>query len=338
MLRTGKRRILMVTGSCQTPGVALALAIALFFAASHGAEPKPAESPFSAEAAKNHQQEWAKHLKQLVVVTNSIGMKLTIIPPGKFVMGSPKDEIGRAPDRARSVNTETEHEVEITKPFYLGIYEVTQKEYDRVVGKNPSWFSTDGVGPKEAVAGQDTRRFPVEWILADEAIEFCRKLSELPAEKAAGRVYRLPTEAEWEYAYRAGTTTAFYTGKSLSPKQAHFDALRPYYGAEKGSYLERTIKVGSFDPNPFGLYDMAGNVWEWCQDRYGAYDASKRKDPLTTNELRNVIRGGSWYFDSRFCRAAERGWPHAAKLNFLLGNDVGFRVACSVPLTRLKSD
>jgi formylglycine-generating enzyme required for sulfatase activity len=317
---------------------AFAVAIGPLTPARGAERPKPVESPFSAEVAREHQEKWAKHLGQPVVITNSIRMKLTVIPPGKFVMGSPKDEVGRAPDRKKSVGGEQQHEVEITKPFYLGIYEVTQEEYERVVGQNPSWFAKDGVGPKDAVTGLDTRRFPVEWILADEAIQFCRKLSELPAEKAAGRVYRLPTEAEWEYAYRAGTTTAFYTGKSLSPKQAHFDALRPYYGAEKGSYLERTIKVGSFDPNPFGLYDMAGNVWEWCQDRYGAYDPSKRKDPLTINDLRNVIRGGSWYFDSRFCRAAERGWPHAAKLNFLLGNDVGFRVACSVPAAKRASE
>ena len=134
-------------------------------------------------------------------ITNSIGMKLVLIPAGKFLMGSPKDEKERWPD-------EEQHEVSITKPFYLGVYVVTQAEYEKVMGNNPSYFSAKGDG-KDSVKDMDTGQFPVEAVSWDDAVAFCKKLSELPEEKKAGRVYRLPTEAEWEYACRAGTKTAF---------------------------------------------------------------------------------------------------------------------------------
>ena len=249
-------------------------------------------------------------------ITNSIGMKLVLIPAGKFLMGSPKDEKERDPD-------EEQHEVSITKPFYLGVYEVTQAEYEKVMGKNPSWFSAKGEGK---VKDMDTSRFPVERVSWDNAVAFCKKLSELPEEKKAGRVYRLPTEAEWEYACRAGTKTVFHYGNSLSSKQANFDGAFSYGGADKGPYLERTAKVGSYAPNAFGLYGMHGNVWEWCQDGYDAsyYKTNLREDPPGPAQASDrVVRGGSWIDYGGDCRSAFRdGYAPGRR-----GDGLGFRVA-----------
>ena len=148
-----------------------------------------------------------------VEITNSIGMKLVLIPPGEFTMGSPKELIEEELKRPgndqwykeQSAGEGPQHRVRITRPFYLGTYLVTQQEYQRVMGTNPSEFSATGKG-KDKVAGQDTKRFPVECVSWDDAVEFCRKLSEMPEEQAAGRTYRLPSEAQWEYACRAGST------------------------------------------------------------------------------------------------------------------------------------
>src|SRR5438132_8977183 len=138
------------------------------------------------------------------MITNAIGMKLTLIPAGKFLMGSPTDEAERDAD-------EGQHEVVITKPFYMGVHEVTQREYERGLGKNVSVFNPKSGGSLD---------HPVEQVLWGEAVEFCKKLSGLPEEERAGRVYRLPTEAEWEYASRAGTKTVFHFGNTLSSTQA----------------------------------------------------------------------------------------------------------------------
>ena len=194
------------------------------------------------------------------------------------------------------IRNEEQHEVSITKPFYLGVYVVTQAEYEKVMGNNPSWFSAKGDG-KDKVKDMDTGQFPVEKVSWDDAVAFCKKLSELPEEKKAGRVYRLPTEAEWEYACRAGTKTAFHYGDSLSSKQANFNGNFPYGGADKGPYLGRTAKVGSYAANAFGLYDMHGNVWEWCQDWYDEnyYKNSPKEDPPGPAQgLHRVVRGGGW--------------------------------------------
>ncbi len=234
-------------------------------------------------------------------ITNSIGMKLVLIPAGKFLMGSPKDEKER-------FHGEVQHEVSITKPFNLGVYMVTQAEYEKVMGNNPSYFSPKGDG-KDEVEDMDTSHFPVEMVSWEDAIAFCKKLSELPEEKKAGRVYRLPTEAEWEYACRAGTKTVFHYGDSLSSKQANFDGNDPYGGADKGPNLNRTAKVGSYAPNAFGLYDMHGNVWEWCQDWYngGYYKNSPKEDPPGPAQASDrVVRGGSWYSHGWDCRSAGR--------------------------------
>ena len=263
-------------------------------------------------------------------IANSIGMKLVRIPAGEFEMGS-SHEFGRDA-------SEEKHAVKITKPFLLGIHEVTQGQFEKIMGQNPSAFSANGAR-KDRVQGMDTSQFPVDNVTWEEATEFCRKLSELPEEKQAGRAYRLPTEAEWEYACRAGTTTPFHYGESLSSTQANFDGDDPYLamdevikGADpakaKGPDLKRPAVVGSYAPNSFGLYDMHGNVWEWCSDWFSPtyYKNSPKEDPQgpETGTIR-VYRGGSWYWFGAGCRSACRPTREGpAKRR----ETDGFRVAC----------
>jgi formylglycine-generating enzyme required for sulfatase activity len=256
--------------------------------------------------------------------TSSIGMKLVLIPKGTFLMGSPAGE------KERCTNEDPRHKVEITRPFYLGVYTVTQAQYKKVMGTNPSAFCATGV-KRAVVRGMDTGDFPVESVSWHDAVAFCKKPSALPAEKAARRVYRLPSEAEWEYACRAGTTTPFAFGKSLSSRQANFDGRFPRGGEEKGPGLGRTCKVGSYKPNAWGLYDMHGNVWQWCQDWYDIryYKVSPRKDPGGPKAgRRRVARGSTWMVESAgSCRAASRAGLPPARVHPV----IGFRVACDVP-------
>jgi uncharacterized protein (TIGR02996 family) len=256
-------------------------------------------------------------------LTNSIGLELVLIPAGQFVMGSPADEEERHDD-------EEQHEVEITRPFYLGAFQVTQAQYEQVVGRNPSAFSAGGAQQQRVVRRQ-TRSFPVESVSWDDAVTFCKKLSALPAEKWAGRVYRLPTEAEWEYACRAWLTGApYHFGATLSGAQANINGRNPYPPERtdlRGPNLTRTCKVGSYPPNAWGLYDMHGNVWEWCADWYSQlpHCPGVNWDPQGPNGgHERVFRGGSWYCFARNCRAANRrtyGGPPGP-------NMIGFRVAC----------
>lgn len=252
-----------------------------------------------------------------------VTMEFVLIPAGKFLMGSPKAEYGGGDSEG------PQHEVEITRPFYLGKYEVTQQQYKQIMGKNPSWFSVDGE-EKRAVAGLDTRRFPVEMVSWKDATAFCRKLSERDGKHR----FHLPTEAEWEYACRAGTRTPFHFGTSLNGDKANCDGRFPYGTDKKGRHLGRPCPVGSYGVNAFGLYDMHGNVSEWCADLFESdyYNKRARKDPvgpLKSSLLRlmqgspRVERGGHWGIDALFCRAAERG-PLAPDSRYCC---VGFRVA-----------
>ncbi|HPM81032.1 MAG TPA: SUMF1/EgtB/PvdO family nonheme iron enzyme [Candidatus Anammoximicrobium sp.] len=244
--------------------------------------PPRALAPFGAAEAKQHQERWAAHLNLQAEITNSVKMKLVLIPPGEFQMGSPDSDTDAGSDE------KPQHRVRITKPFYLGVYEVTQAEYQQVMGANPSHFKESG------------ETAPVEKVSWDEAVEFCRKLSALAAEQAAGRVYRLPTEAEWEYACRAGTETRYCIGDGEGELGEH-----AWYSGNSGS---KSHRVGEKKPNAWGVYDMHGNVWEWCADYWdGTYDASAVDDPCgpTAGSLR-VFRGGSWFDDPGRCRSAFR--------------------------------
>jgi uncharacterized protein (TIGR02996 family) len=251
---------------------------------------------------------------------NSLGMKLVLIPAGTFMMGSPDGEGDR--------DEHPRHEVEITRPFFLGAFQVTQEEYERVVGSNPSFFNAGGVCA-DLVKNLDTRQFPVENVSRDEARAFCEALSEDGEEQAAGRTYRLPTEAEWEYACRGGaaTSTPFHFGKSLSSTQANVDGRNPYGGSAKEQYLERPCPVGSYPANGFGLFDMHGNVWEWCLDWYGEnyYTNSPKMDPQgPVHGDRGVLRGGAWTSYRIICRSACR-YTHAP---YVRNGSLGFRVCC----------
>jgi len=257
------------------------------------------------------------------LITNSIGMKLVLIPAGEFLMGSPDE------DKDAEADEKPRHHVRITRPFYLGATEVTQEEYQKVMGQNPSWFSAAG-GGKGKVAGQDTGRHPVEEVSWFDAIEFCNRLSQcegLPpyyrsegqqVSITGGEGYRLPTEAEWEYACRAGSQTRY----SFDDDAASLFEFAWY----DGNSGRTTHAVGQKRPNGFGLSDMHGNVWEWCWDWYGDeyYKASPYEDPLGPSRAScRGLRGGSWIDYARYCRPAYR-YRYAPGFRF---NYLGFRVA-----------
>jgi formylglycine-generating enzyme required for sulfatase activity len=237
-------------------------------------------------------------------VVNSVGMRLALIPPGTFWMGAPPEEIDSHEDESPV------HEVEIVEPFYLGVFPVTQQEYKKVTRTNPSAFQP-GSEHAARVAGMDTSRLPVEGLSWFDAQALCERLSARAAEKRAGRVYRLPTEAEWEYACRAGLshTGPFHFGRVLSAHLANYDGEYPYEEEEEGPNLDRTAPVDAYPPNAFGLYDLHGNVSEWCADWFDAeyYLNSPRQSPTGPTEgTQRVLRGGCWRDWGEFCRAAFR--------------------------------
>jgi uncharacterized protein (TIGR02996 family) len=251
---------------------------------------------------------WERRINELLAagirpivpeLTNSIGLRMVLIPPGTFVMGSSPEEESFLPEEG------PQHEVEITRPFYLGVFPVTQGEYQAVTDSNPANFSHGA-------------NYPVEQVSWLEAGAYCERLSALKAEKRARRSYRLPTEAEWEHACRAGTAAPHYYGPHHDPSLANFNS-------------EGTTPVGSYRPNPWGLYDMLGNVWEWCADWYDEnfYQISPRRDPLNlTGDERRSIRGGAWYpfgGAGKTRSVIREGW--AADFRW---RDLGLRVLCEV--------
>ena len=249
-------------------------------------------------------------------ITNSIGMKLVLIPKGTFAMGSPPNEVGARDD-------ERQHEVNISLDYYLGAYEVTQAQYKKVMGENPSHFQGDNIAErhpqtKRVVKDVDSSNHPVETVSWVDAAEFCIRLSALPEEMKAGRVYRLPTEAEWEYGCRAGSKTAYGYGNN-----SHLLGDYAWFEDNSGP---KTHAVGQKKPNAWGLYDMHGNVWEWCGDWYDAtYYAQSPKDnpkgPLS-GSIR-VGRGGSWINPADLCRSAYRRRRTPGGRDF----NLGFRVS-----------
>ena len=262
-------------------------------------------------------------------VKNSIGMELTPIPAGKFIMGSPEDQRPKAIDHPEEEGPQ--HEVEIARPFYLGVYEVTQAQYEKVMDANPSWHTREGAfALNPFTRPKSTEDYPVEKVTWHEAVAFCDKLSELPDEKRAGRKYRLPTEAEWEYACRAGTTTRFSFGDACNCTEAQCDGRVPVNTKKKGPEPWFTAKVGKYKPNAWGLYDMHGNVAEWCSDWYALdyYSHSPKQDPTGPEEgTQKILRGGAYLsFPSIFVGSANRQSREPDEK----GMDAGFRVVMAV--------
>ena len=276
------------------------------------------------------------------VVWFSLTMKLVHIPPGEFEMGAPASD--RYGDPGEKL-----HHVKLTKSFYLGAYEVTQSQFQQVLGRSPSQFS-EGGGSRSVVSGKDTSSFPVEQVSWYDAVDFCNALSRsegLPeyytlrsverlndsiksAEVAenGGKGYRLPTEAEWEYACRAGTKTQFHFGDMLTCKDANvMGEWRDGKLTDEPS-LKRPREVGSYPPNKFGLYDMHGNVAEWCNDWHGRYAGSAvdPKGPASGENEKRVVRGGDFLGEAPLARSATRvSWEPWMCLFF------GFRVAKDYP-------
>ena len=238
---------------------------------------------------------------------NGVLLEMVAIPRGRFLMGSPKTEKGSDDDER------PQHRVEVP-PFLMGKYPVTQAQYQAIMGENPSHFKRENN--------------PVERVSWHKAKEFCQKLSE-----QTGKTYQLPSEAQWEYACRAGTTTPFYFGETISTEQANYNGKHTYGNGKKGEYRGKTTPVGSFPPNVFGLYDMHGNVWEWGEDVWheNYQEAPDDGSAWVAGGNRNyrVLRGGSWYFNPRNCRCAIRSW-----VNPDYGDLIdGFRVVSSVART-----
>jgi formylglycine-generating enzyme required for sulfatase activity len=226
-------------------------------------------------------------------------MEFVLIEAGTFRAGTPMDEPMRE-------SQETSHQVTLTRSFYLGRFEVTQAEWRAVLDERPSRFG--GCGP----------RCPVENVSLIDIERFIAELS-----RRSGLSFRLPTEAEWEYACRAGGEAAFGAASSLSSEEANFDGREPYPGAAPGPYLARPTSVGTFRPNAWGVYDMSGNVWEWCLDDHCPYPEQTVTDPVgRCRSPYKVIRGGSWHFGPDSARCGLR-YTHRPQD---LGPSLGFRL------------
>ena len=246
---------------------------------------------------------------------NGVSLTLMLIPAGEFVMGAPPEE-----PRSRD-NERPQHRVRLSQ-FLLGRYPVTQAQWRVVAGYDqntrelnaePSRFKGDNL--------------PVEGVSWEDAQEFCQRLSD-----QTGKDYRLPSEAQWEYACRAGTETPFHFGERITTELVNYNGNASYNGSPKGEYRGETIEVGSFPANDWGLHDMHGNVWEWCKDDWhdtynGApSDGSAWVESHLTKTSR-LLRGGSWYVNPERCRSAVRNHYSRGFSN----DDVGFRVCCVPP-------
>ena len=257
-----------------------------------------------------------------VIAQSPVPDNFVRIESGTFTMGSP------ATEPQRGDNESPQRQVTVSA-FYIGKYQVTQREYEELMGANPSNFKGSNL--------------PVERVTWYEAVEYCNKRSEQenlnPAYTISGtgksrtviwnrdaNGYRLPTEAEWEYACRAGTTTPFNTGNNITTNQANYDGNYPYNNNARGKWQEKTVNVGIFPANAWDLFDMHGNVFEWCWDWYEIYENGPQTDPAgaETGSYR-VLRGGSWFDNGRYIRSANRNSSSPS----LRSHSVGFRLARS---------
>jgi len=239
----------------------------------------------------------------MALAFNGVTQYFRWIEPGEFKMGSPQDETER-------LDREHLHQVRITKGFWMADTACTQELWKAVIGENPAHFKGTGL--------------PVEQVSWEDCIGFVNKVQPY----FASLQFRLPHEAEWEYACRAGTTTPFSFGNNITPEQVNYNGSVPYAEGKKGLNREKTIPVQSLPPNPWGLYEMHGNVWEWCADWYDAqyYQTSPEDDPPGPDAGKGrVVRGGSWFYYGRSVRSAVRNRNSPDyRINFL-----GFRLVCS---------
>jgi formylglycine-generating enzyme required for sulfatase activity len=262
----------------------------------------------------SHQAKFVK-----VPLGNGIELELVSLAAGSFLMGSPRIE-------AKSSDDERPQHLITLKSFLIGKYPVTQAQW-KAVASFPKIKIDLNPDPSQFKG----KNLPVETVSWDEAVEFCARLS-----KTQGQVYRLPSEAEWEYACRGGTKTPFHFGETITPELANYDSTSVYGQGPKGEYRKRTTEVGSFKvANAYGLYDLHGNVWEWCQDYWQWHDSYKGSPTdgsawiIGGDASKRVMRGGSWNDDPGFCRSAYRsnGTPSYRDINF------GFRVVSEAPRT-----
>jgi formylglycine-generating enzyme required for sulfatase activity len=245
---------------------------------------------------------------------NGVMLEMVHIPGGEFLMGVPDGEDGADDDE------KPQHLVKVPE-FWLGKFAITQAQYEAITGKNSSHFTENG------------QNCPVERVTWDAAVAFCEALT-----VRTGREYRLPSEAEWEYACRAGTTTPFYFGPTITTELANYRGQDweykgttypgKYGKGPYGGFLEKTLEVGQFPPNAFGLYDLHGNVWEWCQDVWhDSYEGAPTDGSAWMaggDQDRQILRGGAWVTPPRFCRSANR----VRDLRGFVSPYVGFRVVC----------
>ena len=308
--------------------------------------PAPAVAPFDAATARNHQEAWSRYLKLPVEYTNSIGMKFALIPPGEFLMGNTAEEVEAALIRAGSDtitrdmirSAAPQHRVILTRPIYLGIHEVTRQQYREVMEGRFSSNGPEATG-KAQRDGQEDGQLPQDDVNVFDTIDFCLKLTQweqrtpLYARRQEGTFtlegsgYRLPTEAEWEYAYRAGTTTRTWMG--------HLDsdlADAGWYGENSGGQLH---EVGLLRPNPFGLYDVDGNALEWIQDAFDPESYSRHMTFPAVNptgapisDFQQMTRGSYCLTSAKDTWGARRSWLNAEDRY----STVGFRVVLTLPI------
>jgi len=274
-------------------------------------------APGSAEAQARQKETAERFNLPLEIKTKVVGIRFRLIPSGKFLMGSPKSEIRRNDD-------ERLHRVAITQPFYMGVFPVTQAQWERVTGTNPSHFQTT----------DDS--LPVESVSWKQCVEFCAEMCKV--ENLPQETFDLPTEAQWEYACRAGTQTPYHFGDCLTDAHANIgriitvemqSILRRWFMQSKRSWPEAhlvpasgTCRVGAYQANAYGLFDLHGNVWEWCKDWYAEY-TNRVNDPAGAGSGSDrVLRGGSWDRRARECRSAVR-YKDAPGFT---DSDVGFRL------------
>ncbi|REJ48827.1 MAG: TIR domain-containing protein [Microcystis flos-aquae DF17] len=302
-------------------------------------EPKQLLSVFNFEVVRVNAkgEQIRKESKQSQYFRQDLGKGITLemvaIPGGTFLMGTEDEEIERL---VKKFNWEgfrrerLQHEVTVP-PFFMGKYPITQAQWKAIASRTDLKVKQDlDFKPAYFKDRPDSDRRPVEQVNWYDAVEFCARLSKLTV-----REYRLPSEAEWEYACRAGTTTPFYFGETITGELANYNASNTYADELNGEYRNETTRVGQFPPNAFGLYDMHGNVREWCADTWhDNYDGAPTDGSVwieNGNDNRSPLRGGSWGYNPTYCRSAIRYDYYFRRVNRI--NNYGFRVVCGAGRT-----